>query len=267
MPRFEILDWYDAPQYYDIIFDTDTAKEVDFLEGLLARHGLARTRAQRSVLEPACGSGRFLVEFARRGWRVEGFDASRPMLDFAAERLRASGLEGVLRTGRMERYGSRRRHELVHCLVSTFKYLLTEEHARGFLVSAAEVLVDGGLLALGFHLTQYDYDEIDLERWRGERGDAKVVCTIEGWPADRKRRLERCRSRLTVQEAGRLRRLETEWSFRTYDARQTRRLLASVPELEHVATYDFTYDLDAPRELDDRQLDTLLVLRRRPRHE
>ena len=267
MPRFEILDWYDAPQYYDIIFDTDTAKEVDFLEGLLARHGLARTRAQRSVLEPACGSGRFLVEFARRGWRVEGFDASRPMLDFAAERLRASGLEGVLRTGRMERYGSRRRHELVHCLVSTFKYLLTEEHARGFLVSAAEVLVDGGLLALGFHLTQYDYDEIDVERWRGERGDAKVVCTIEGWPADRKRRLERCRSRLTVQEAGRLRRLETEWSFRTYDARQTRRLLASVPELEHVATYDFTYDLDAPRELDDRQLDTLLVLRRRPRHE
>jgi SAM-dependent methyltransferase len=267
MPRFEVLDWYDAPQYYDIIFDTDTAKEVDFLEGLLARHGQAKTRAQRSVLEPACGSGRFLVEFARRGWLVEGFDASRPMLDYAAQRLGQAGLAGVLREGRMEAFSSRRRHELVHCLVSTFKYLLSEEHARGFLSSAAEVLLDGGLLALGFHLTQYDYDEVDVERWRGQRGGARVACTIEGWPADRRRRLERCRSRLLVEEGGRKRRLETEWTFRTYDARQTRRLLASVPELEHVATYDFTYDLGAPRDLDDRQLDTLLVLRRRPRRE
>ena len=51
--------------------------------------------------------------------------------------------------------------------------------------------------------------------------------------------------------------------FRTYDAAQLRRLLRSVPALEHVATYDFNYDPDASRVLDDAQLDTLLILRRR----
>jgi SAM-dependent methyltransferase len=265
MPKFETLDWYDAPRYYDIIFDVDTPKEVDFLEAVLAKHGRARKRSPRSVLEPACGSGRLLVEFARRGWRVSGFDASQPMLDFAGQRLASLGLKAELSNGRMERFSSSRKHDLVHCLVSTFKYLLTEEHATGYLKSSAAALVDGGLLALGFHLTEYDYDQVDVERWQEQRDGAKVRCSIEGWPADRKKRLEHCRSRLVVAERGRVRRLETEWDFRTYDARQTRRLLARVPELEHVATYDFTYDLAAPRELNDEQLDTLLILRRRPR--
>jgi hypothetical protein len=57
--------------------------------------------------------------------------------------------------------------------------------------------------------------------------------------------------------------LETSWDFRTYDARQVRRLLKTVPQLEHVATYDFSYRSDRPRRLDDRQLDVILILRRR----
>ena len=71
------------------------------------------------------------------------------------------------------------------------------------------------------------------------------------------------RSRLVVHERGVEKRTETEWSFRTYDAAQARRLLGSVPELELVAVYDFSYDLTAPVELDDEGLDKVLILRRR----
>ena len=46
-------------------------------------------------------------------------------------------------------------------------------------------------------------------------------------------------------------------------ARQARELLRSVPTLEHVATYDMTYELDSKREFDDNQLDCVLILRRR----
>jgi hypothetical protein len=66
-----------------------------------------------------------------------------------------------------------------------------------------------------------------------------------------------------VETRGKLRRTETTWWFRTYDAEEVRALLRSVPELEHLATYDFHYDWKRPRTLDDRQLDTLLILRRR----
>jgi hypothetical protein len=36
-----------------------------------------------------------------------------------------------------------------------------------------------------------------------------------------------------------------------------------VPALEHVATFDFAYLADRPRDLSDEQLDVVLILRRR----
>ena len=58
-----LSDWYDHPEYYEAIFGTDTAKEVDFLEEVSRRHG---TGGQR-WLEPACGAGRLVAEAAGPG--------------------------------------------------------------------------------------------------------------------------------------------------------------------------------------------------------
>ena len=50
---------------------------------------------------------------------------------------------------------------------------------------------------------------------------------------------------------------------RTYTATQMFELLSRVPELEHVATYDFTYDLRQPIEIGPTTQDVVLILRRR----
>lgn len=256
---FTELDWYETPLYYDLVFDADTEREADFLEGAAARFGRC---IGRRVLEPACGSGRLVAEMARRGWSVSGFDASEAMLRFARARLAEARLRAELSLDRMEAFRARRRFDLAHCGVSTFKYLLSEADARAHLARVAAALVPGGLYVLGLHLTDYADEGRQRERWVAEREGVRVVCNIQSWPADRRRRRERVRSRLRVVESGRTRQLETHWDFRTYDARELRRLLRSVPELEHVATYDFDYDLGAARELDDSQLDVVLVLRR-----
>jgi hypothetical protein len=65
-----------------------------------------------------------------------------------------------------------------------------------------------------------------------------------------------------VKRNGETKHYETSWTFRTYDVAQLKRLLRSVPELEHVATFDFTYDIEAPTALDGGYLDNILVLRR-----
>ena len=225
------LDWYDDPRWYDAIFDVGTDQEADFLEAVFEQHGTVRPRGRRKVLEPACGSGRLVREMARRGWDVTGFDASRPMLDFAEQRLAGDGLQARLKVARMEDFGGLRGFHLAHCLVSTFKYLLTEDHARGHLESVARALTRGGIYVLGFHLSDYHSTALDRERWTARVDDADVVCTIQGWPPDRRRRLEKVRSRLRVTQDGVERRTETHWDFRTYDAAQTRRLLRSVPPL------------------------------------
>lgn len=262
MPRFEPFDWYDQALYYDIVFDADTSREADFLQAAQKRYAL--TRGTR-LLEPACGSGRLVAAMARRGYRVIGFDISDGILRFARQRLRDDGLTARLFHARMEHFHlPPNAFDLAHCLVSTFKYLLDESAARAHLKRMVRVLKPGGIYALGLHLTDYTDPTASHERWVASRGDIHVTCNIHGWPPDRRRRLERVRSRLTVRDHGRERRFETTWHFRTYNLRELKSLLRSVPAFEHLATYSFHCDINAPVPFDGNQLDTILILRRRP---
>ena len=259
-PLFQSHDWYDAPIYYDIIFDADTQIESDFL--LQAMNMFGKKRSCARILEPACGSGRLLFELGRRGHHVLGFDANAHMLAFATQRLGAQ-CNGSVQQGRLEDFDVGSHFDLAHCLVSTFKYVLDEAGARTHLQCVARSLVPGGIYVLGFHLTDYSNLANSRERWFGKRGGVDVICNIQTWPARKTKRLEQVRSRLTVRRRRTVNRLETHWQFRTYNARQVRNLLRAVPSLEHVATYDFHYNLNDPRSLDDSQLDCVLILRRR----
>lgn len=257
------FDWYESPHDYDAIFDVDTELEGNFLEQAYAKHATPSPAGRRRVLEPACGSGRLLAEMARRGWKVHGFDLTPEMVAYARERLAAQDLGGSVTAGDMASFRVRGTFDLAHCLVSTFKYLLTEDQARGHLESVARALRPGGIYALGFHLSDYGATGPERERWRVTRDGARIDCSITGWPADPETRLEPVRARMTVREGEAVRRTQTNWQFRSYDAAQVRSLLASVPALEHVETYDFLYEIDEPQRFSDGQSDTLLILRRR----
>lgn len=264
----EKRDWYETPLFYDIIFDADTGKEADFLEAVFHRFAAVKGRKgdPGRVLEPACGSGRLVHEMARRGWRSFGFDASEAMLEFAGRRCAGDGGGVRLWKDRMEsfRVPGGGRFDLAHCLVSTFKYLLTEEDAQACLGRISGALKPGGIFVLGVHLTDYSMRTWDHERWEERRDGVHVVSNTRCWAADRKTRLEPVRNRLRVTSRGETRVQETEWHFRTYDAAQLRRTLRQgAPGLEVMEVFDFTYDLDEPRAFDDEYSDVLLVLRKR----
>lgn len=260
----ELLDWYDTPLHYDIIFDVDTQKESAFLEGAWNRFGRGRRGGSRRVLEPACGSARVMTEMLRRGWEVDGFDLNTAMLAYARERLRGEKGRSGWRVWQADmarfKVPTERRYQLVHCLVSTFKYLLTEAEARAALRRMAGALTPGGLLVLGLHLTDYARTGCEHERWVEKRDGLRVICNTRTWPADRRRRLERARVRLKVTGKGQTREQEFSWYFRTYDAAQLRALLRTVPEMELLACHDFSYDLTSERGLDDRYADVVLIL-------
>lgn len=259
---FHPSDWYHTPLYYDIVFDVETRAEADFLEAVRARYG--RTRGRR-VFEPACGSGRLVAELARRGWSVTGVDLEPDMLRFARRRLRRRGLAARLVEAPIESWNPpAARYDLAHCLVSSFRYLRREADARAHLRRVAAGLKPGGIAVLGLHLSEYDDRRVRRERWTARRGGVDVTCVIQSWPPDVRARTERFRSRLTVtRRSGDVRRYETNWTFRTYDEHQIAATLRAVPELEHVATFDFDLRLDEPTTLDGDRLDVVVVLRRR----
>ncbi len=263
---YQEADWYDCPRYYDIIFDQDTRREADFLEAVLELHGACanRKRATR-VLEPACGTGRLVVELARRGYHVTGFDANPRMLAVAREKLtRRPGLGARVKEDRMEDFRVPGRFDLVHCLLSSFKYLLTEDASASHLRRAADRLRPGGLFVLGIHLTDYSRQKPHHERWTGNRRGVEVTCNTRTWPADRKRRLEDLRNRLEIRRSnGASQRLETLWKCRTYDAAELKKLFRKIPDLDRIAQYSFNYDLDDPLPLDGSREDVVVVLRKK----
>lgn len=258
-------DWYDTPLIYDIVFDQDTELEADFLERVMRKHGEAWHHESLRILEPACGSGRLMEALARRGHRVWGFDLNSHMVAHTRERLREDGDSAVCWQDKMEDFSieGTPTFDLAHCLVSTFKYVLSGEGAVSHLKRVAACLHEGGLYVLGMHLTDYTDLSEQHERWVGERDGVHVVCNTHTWPADRKTRTEKLRTRLRITREGQQVKQETQWTFRTYNAAELRRLLRACPELELVVCYDFTYDLNVPRKLDDRYADIVLVLRRR----
>jgi SAM-dependent methyltransferase len=254
-------DWYDSPRYYDLIFDEDTVNEADFLEAMMWAHGVSESDC---ILEPACGSGRLVGEFARRGYTVHGFDLNVNMLEFAQKRLIEEELEGKLWVDSMQGFETTQRYDLAHCLVSTFKYLPSEQDAVANLQRVARCLHRGGLYVIGLHLSQYGRESYEHERWVVERDGVKVVSNTRTWPADRSKRTEQLRNRLRVeQHGGAEKTLETNWKFRTYDAVQLRRLIRKVPEFEAVAFHDFNCEPGIERKLDDEYEDIIVVLRKR----
>ena len=277
MPTYEPFDWYETPVYYDIIYDVDTKKDTTFLEQCYAKHASDVVEGKPlTVLEPACGSGRIMAELASRGHRVAGFDLSEGMLDFARKRFQDRGVKGKLVQSPMQVFDlhafakkqdtSGGGFDLAHILVSSFKYLQTEQDAADCLNTIADHLRVGGVFLLGIHLTDPDDNNRYLERWRAQRDNMDVICTVRTNPPDHQSRTEELRSRLVVRDTHKPnaepKRYESNWTFRTYSPNQLRSLLRQAPRFKHVATYDFHHDINTTSSLSSDDLGVVLVLRR-----
>jgi hypothetical protein len=200
----------------------------------------------------------------KAGWNCAGFDTNPAMLDYAAQRLQKAKQTAVLWQDQMQSFNppKRQTYSMAHCLVSTFKYLLTEADAAAHLQRISEALATGGIYVLGIHLTDYSMAKIQHERWVRQLRRTRVVCNTRSWPADPQTRLEKIRTRLRITHGSVTHTQETHWSFRTYNAKQIKALLSKVPDLHCVACYDFQHDIKQPRQLDDSYSDIVLILKK-----
>ena len=254
-----LSDWYDHPEYYEAIFGTDTAREVDFLSEVGRRYGTGGKR----WLEPACGAGRLVAEATHRGLQVVGYDISEKMLAHARTRLSPTQRRRArLHVARMEEFFQPElegQMDLAFNLVSTFRYLDSEKAALAHLQGTRRLLKPGGIYVLGFHLTDYEREKAERERWVERLGADTVVCnTHEGLP-DRKLRRSAMRNRLRITGPGKDLLIETHWFFRTYDLTQVRRLFRTAG-LQVKAVFDFDYQVDTPRAPREIRLDSIFVL-------
>lgn len=253
-------DWYRHPKYYEAIFGADTAKELRFVEELNALYGTGGD----TYLEPACGAGRLIAEGARRGHRMVGYDVSPQMLAHARARVPPKRARRVhLSLDRMESFAPARwkgRIDVAFNLVSTFRYLDSDQAALAHLRNTRALLRRGGLYVLGFHLTDYSRATMEHERWVGRVGRDKVVCNTREWPPERGLRRARMRNRLSIEGPSGTQLIQTDWHFRTWNEQEVEALMERAG-FELVALYTFDGDLTAPIDwATSNRLDRILVL-------
>ena len=127
----------------------DLDKPVAPAEALEYYLGRARD-AKGGILEPMCGSGRFLLPMLRAGLPIEGTDASRAMLQACRARARREGLHPVLYEQPLERLRLPLKYSMAFIPSGSINLIPDSDDFRSALLRLREHLHPGGLLLLEF---------------------------------------------------------------------------------------------------------------------
>lgn len=98
------------------------------------------------ILEPMCGTGRFLLPFLQDGFDLQGFDASQNMLNSLKEKSKLLGLSPNVWHGYVEQIKQDDYFSLIFIPSGSFGLLIDETVASNTLKSFYNILEPGGVL-------------------------------------------------------------------------------------------------------------------------
>jgi len=234
VPQNRQEDFYQLPVLYDIIHAHGTASEFAAVERIVGR---ARGDGERvgALIEPACGTGRFVRLAALRGWRCVGFDQSRVMVRYASRTIGARRLDRLARVheASMESFAGAvggERFDAAFNLINTIRHLDTDCAMVSHLGEVRRVLRPGGVYIVGLSLTAYGCEPPVEDVWESARGRCRVRQVI-GYippmsPAECAARRELVVSHLMVERPRGVEHIDSSYTLRTYDLSQWERVVS-----------------------------------------
>ena len=250
---------YDYPKYYDLIFGSDWAAEFKFLNNCFKRYS---KRPVKRLFEPACGTGRLVIQFAKAGSEISGNDLNEKAIAYCNARLKKAGFPESTYVGDMADFTVKKKVDAAFNMINTFRHLPTEETAEAHFRCVADSLNKGGLFFLGLHLTPRTPAKCTSESWSSSRGNLSVVSNLWSIETNLKKRQERIGVTYDVYTPTKQFRITDETIFRTYTAEQMFSLIATEPRLRLLEMYDFRYDLEWPIDISNDTEDVVYVFQR-----
>jgi SAM-dependent methyltransferase len=176
------------------------------------------------VLEPGCGSGRYLEALARHGLEVVGIDSSPSMVELARTRLAKSSLPGEAVLEDMADFDLGRCFDGAVCAIATIQHLTREELGRHLSCMARHVAEEARYMV---QLALYDpsgRQDLPSSSWEESRGDLslRIDWTTEEMDPAAGRALQRsrieilsgpCRGQVVVEDHA-----MTAWTPETWGA-------------------------------------------------
>jgi len=123
--------------------------------------------AQEPILEPMCGTGRFLLTFLEEGFDIHGFDASEYMLAALYAKAKARKLHiGNIWAGFAENLGRDERYGLIFIPSGSFGFVIDDIAVKKTLKTFHQHLKEGGKLVLEVR-TSHAVPPLGI--WKGKR--------------------------------------------------------------------------------------------------
>jgi SAM-dependent methyltransferase len=215
-------DWYRHPAWYDVLHTPGTRGEVGGLERIARRYAQPSPTGAMTIVEPACGTGRYLRVLAGRGHRVVGIDATPEMVAYAQQRLarygdRARVIEGDMTDFRMPRGW---RADFAFNPINSIRYLTSDAAMVAHLGAVRRSLRVGGVYAVGLSVCQYGAEFPSEDVWRAARGSLSVTQVVQYHPSERGKRKEQVHSLLIAVTPRREAHLNTSYVLRAYSCPQ-----------------------------------------------
>lgn len=128
---------------FDLIIDRPVAKECATIAAWLVERGV---RPGAAILDAGCGTGRYAIELARRGYAVHGIDLSPELIDVARQSM-SDGLRSVsFAVGDIAALDGRR-YDAILCR-GVLNDLVEDDRRDAVFEAFAALLRPGGVLVL-----------------------------------------------------------------------------------------------------------------------
>jgi SAM-dependent methyltransferase len=163
------------------------------------------------ILEPMCGSGRYLIPLLERGFDIDGVDPSPDMLRACRDKCAAKGLNPTLFQQFLHEMEVPRQYALVFIPAASFGLITRDDEIKASLQNIYEAMLPGAKLVLEVETLVNKPKEFG--RWSGsyiERPDgAKIVHSDFNQSYDDEKNILYGLGKYELVKHGQL--LETEW--------------------------------------------------------
>lgn len=129
---------------YDLLIERPAARQCMFIAELLSQRG---TISGAKILDAGCGTGRYSIELARKGYVVTGLDASPQLIEEARKRASHTSLPVFFAVGDIVALPATPRYDGILCR-GVLNDLLEDRRRQEVFFAFARALRPGGMLIL-----------------------------------------------------------------------------------------------------------------------
>ncbi|MBT4962749.1 MAG: class I SAM-dependent methyltransferase [Francisellaceae bacterium] len=186
-------------------------------------------QANGKILEPMCGTGRFLLPLLQDGFQVDGFDASQHMLDALNDKAKKLGLEPNVWQDYAEKISQDKKYNLIFIPSGSFGLILDNPSACETLNTFYSILNDGGKLVFEAETLKAMPDKFGVPRSSMYKCDAEnmILATYFDLPPEDNVSTSICRYELVT--AGSIIKTEIEdFKVRMYEPNDLKEKLENI---------------------------------------